>query len=71
MNLNDIGDNVSDLFDLRDEEEPGNERSQDGMEDVDDRDASQEDDICIRCQHRVYPTERGEVGVALHKSCFR
>ena len=29
------------------------------------------DERCIRCQHRVYPTERGEVGVALHKSCFR
>lgn len=29
------------------------------------------DDRCIRCQRRVYPIERVEVGVQLHKNCFR
>ena len=26
---------------------------------------------CIRCHRKIYPTEKSDVGVALHKSCFR
>ncbi len=29
------------------------------------------DDDCIRCGQKVYHTERMEVGVHLHRSCFR
>ena len=28
-------------------------------------------DTCIRCQRKIYPTEKADVGVALHKNCFR
>ena len=26
---------------------------------------------CIRCEKKVYPTEKVEIGVPLHKNCFR
>ena len=28
-------------------------------------------ETCIRCQRDIYPTEKADVGVALHKNCFR
>ncbi len=28
-------------------------------------------EICIRCQRKIYPTETADLGVPLHKNCFR
>lgn len=33
--------------------------------------SSQNKDTCYRCQKRVYPVERVDVGVLFHRRCFR
>ena len=33
--------------------------------------AFQRYEFCIRCDKKIYPTEKVDVGVALHKNCFR
>lgn len=34
-------------------------------------DSARRYETCIRCRRDIYPTEKADVGVALHKNCFR